>query len=114
MKGIESLDEAETLARLAEHERELDGQLEGARREAARLLAETRRTAERLSNEAVARLSEEVERLRQQASRDLERAVTAIRDETGQRIDALRRQAGRNREKALDLVLSRVAGRDEP
>jgi vacuolar-type H+-ATPase subunit H len=114
MEETDSLDEAEALAKLREHERELDRQLESARQQAAGLLAEARQTAERLSGEADSALREEVERFRQDASRDLERSVAATHDETGRRIEALRHEAGRNREQALTWLLSRVVGRDTP
>lgn len=114
MKETDSLDEAEALARLREHERELDRQLEDARQEATGLLVEARRAAEHLSEEAEAALREEVEHLRQRASRDLESALAAVQDETGRRIEALRREAERNREQALAWLLCRVAGRDTP
>jgi vacuolar-type H+-ATPase subunit H len=114
MKPNDSLDETEALAGLREHERDLDRQLEGARQEAAKLLAEARQAAERLGEEAECKLRQEVKRLREEASRDLERALAAARDETGRRIEALRREAGRNQETALAWLLSRVVGKDEP
>lgn len=114
MKATDSLDEAEALARLREHERELDRQLEDARREAAGRETEARQGAERLRERAEAELVEEVERLRQEASRELERALADLRAETGRKVEAVCRQAELNRQRTLAWLLSRVAGRDTP
>ena len=114
MKATDSLDEAEALARLREHERELDRQLEDARQEVAGLMAEARQEAERLRESAEAELLQEVERLQQEASRELERALGAVRDETRRRVEVLCHQAEQNRAPALAFCLSRVTGRDTP
>ena len=114
MKATDSLDEAEALARLREHERELDRQLEDARREAAAREAEARQGAEALREHAEAELVEKVERLRQEASRELERALADLRTETGRKVEAVCRQAELNRERTLAWLLSRVAGRGTP
>jgi vacuolar-type H+-ATPase subunit H len=114
MKVTDPPDEAEALARLREHERELDRRLEDARGEVAGLLAEARQAVERLREDGAAELRQEVERLRQEASRERQRLLAGVRDETGRRIEALREQAARNRDEALAWLLSRVAGRVAP
>jgi V/A-type H+-transporting ATPase subunit G/H len=108
------LDETESLARLGEHERELDRKLEEARQEAKEILARARQEADRLRERAEAELADGVERLRQERSRELERALAVIRQETGQRSEAVRGQAESNRERVLTWLLARVAGRDAP
>jgi len=114
MKATDSLDEAEALARLREHERELDRQLEDARQEAAGRETEARQGAERLRQSAEAELSKEVERLGLEASGELERALADLRTETGRKVEAVSRQAELNRERTVAWLLSRVAGRDTP
>ena len=114
MRAAGSLDEAESLARLGEHERELDQKLELARQEAKGILAQARQEADRLKERAEAELAEEVERLREERSRGLEQALTAIRRQGAQRSEAVQRQAESNRERVLAWLLARVAGRDTP
>jgi vacuolar-type H+-ATPase subunit H len=106
--------EAEVLARLREHEHELDHRLEEAQREAEALLAEAGREAESLKESARAELSEAVERLRQEQAREVAQALAAIQEETRRRGQALRHQAALNREQALAWLVSRVTGRDRP
>ena len=114
MKAADSLGEAEALARLREHERELDRQLEDARQEATGRETQARQGAERLRESAEAELIEEVERLRQDASGELERALADLRTETGRKVEAVCRQAELNQERAVAWLLSRVAGRGTP
>lgn len=110
--AIDSLDEVESLARLGEHERELDQKLEQARQEAKGSLAEARQEADRLRARAEAELAEAVEILRQEHAQGLELSLATIREETGRRTETVRRQAERNRGAVLAWLLSRVVGRD--
>jgi hypothetical protein len=112
MKEFAAQDELEALARLREHERELDQQLEDARLAAAQVVAEARQSADLQKQEAESRLSEEILRLRKEAASQLEEALATVQDETLRRSEALRRTAERNRERALAWLLARVAGRD--
>jgi vacuolar-type H+-ATPase subunit H len=112
VKPDNSLDEAASLERLREHERELDRRLEAASQEAARLLAEARLAAERLREQADLELRAEVERLRQEASIELEGQLAAIRRETERSVRAVSRRAEQNREQALAWLLARVAGKE--
>lgn len=114
MKEFAAQDELEALASLREHERELDQQLEAARLEAARSVAEAHQTADLLRQEAEARLAAETQALREEAAAELESALASVREATRERVHAVRRTAEQNRERALTWVLSRVAGRDGP
>jgi F0F1-type ATP synthase membrane subunit b/b' len=105
-------DDTEALARLREHERELDRQLEDARQKAADLIAQAQQEADRLRENAAAELRQEIERLRQQASADLERAVAAARQETSRKIDELRQQAERRKEPTLGWLVGQVLGKE--
>lgn len=104
--------EVEALARLREHEHELDRRLDNARQDAKELLAEAGREARRLKERAETELLGAVERLRQEQARELTRALAAVQEETARRCEALRRQADLNRERVLVWLTSRVTGRD--
>lgn len=107
-------DEEQALARLAEHEHELDRRLEQARREAEALLAEARQEAGRLRQQAERELAEEVARLRQERAHATREALAAIQEEAARRGEAVRRRAALNRARVLAWLLSRVAGEDAP
>ena len=112
MKDVSAQDELKALAGLREHERYLDQQLEDARLEGERIVAGARKAADRLKQEAEARLVEEIQRLRTQAAAELESTLASVRDETDRRCESLRRAAEQNQERALVWLLARVAGRD--
>ncbi len=106
--------EAEALARLREHEQELDRRLEEARQEAEGVLAGARQEAKRLKERAEAELLGEVEHLCQEQRRQVAQALVAMQGEAERRGQALRHLAELNRERALTWLISRVAGRDRP
>jgi vacuolar-type H+-ATPase subunit H len=114
VKANDSLDEAEALAKLKAHERALDRQLEDARQDAARILAEARAAAVRLKDVGEVELREAIERLRHEAAKDRERQLSVVHDETARRIEVLRHRVGQNRESALAWILSRVEGGETP
>jgi vacuolar-type H+-ATPase subunit H len=113
MPQLDAHDELEVLAGLRERELELDQQLEDTRREARRVEADARQSAERLKRQAEAELLVEVQRLRSESAGELERTLAAVRDETRRRCEAQWRTAERNRGRALAWLLDRVAGRAE-
>jgi vacuolar-type H+-ATPase subunit H len=105
-------DDTEALAKLREHERELDRQLEEARQKAADLMVKAQQEADRLREDAATDLRQEIERLRQQASAELEQALTAVRQETSRKIDELRRQSDRRMDSTSGWLVSQVLGKE--
>lgn len=110
MNANDALDEAAALTMLGDHERALNLRLEGARQEVAALLADARRAADRLREQADIELRAEIEAVEREASRDLERRVDAIRSEGARQIDLRRSQGLQNRDRVLMWLLSQVDG----
>jgi hypothetical protein len=106
----EPITELDVLDRLREDEQALERDVEGARREAARIVAAARDEAAALAAETRAALAARIEAARAEEARATEEAVRRVREEGARRCGELAARAAGRHEAALAIVVPHVLG----